>query len=420
MKILVIPSSTEVAFEVIRSLKDIKNIDIYGANTICAYSELPKNKCVTGIPYIDAESFIPSIQDLIEKNNITHIFPAHDSASLKLTQNANKLNAKVISSSFITNNIARSKRSTYEVLKGIVRVPKLYNKEDVLPFPLFVKPDVGQGSVGTFKLNSQKDIEKVTTNDLICEFLPGDEYTVDCISDSKGKLLDASPRKREAMRNGIAVATSLVKDKLEFIEFAEKINSVINFKGAWFFQVKRDSDNQLCLLEFATRIAGSMITSRFNGINYAELSLLIAEDIPVSTITNHLDVTLYRNLSYQFETDLDYDTIYSDFDDCLIFGDKVNTDLVKLFFIARNDGKKVHLITRHNGNLQEKLRTLRLIGLFDSIIHITDGTSKSNYINPKNAIFIDDSFRERYDVRKVHNIPCFSVDMIKGLTCLKN
>lgn len=420
MKILVVPSSTEIAHEIIRSLKDLKNVELYGANSIDAYNELPKNKCVIGIPYIGDENFITAIQDLIEENNITHVFPAHDSASLKLSKHAKELKAKVISSSFITNNIARSKRATYEALQNSIRVPKLFEKEDLLTFPLFVKPDVGQGSVGAFKLNSAQDLDNVTSNDLICEFLPGEEYTVDCISDSKGKLLDASPRRRETMRNGIAVKTSLVLDKSEFIDLAEQINLVIDFKGAWFFQVKRDSGNQLCLLEIATRIAGSMITSRFNGINYAELSLLIAEEVPVTSITNGLDVTLYRNLSYQFETNLRYETIYSDFDDCLIFGDKVNADLVKLFFVARNEGKKINLITRHDGDLQEKLKTLRLDGLFDTIIHITDGSPKSDYINATKAIFIDDAFRERADVSNVHNIPCFSVDMIKGLTCMKN
>ena len=36
------------------------------------------------------------------------------------------------------------------------------------------------------------------------------------------------------------------------------------------------------------------------------------------------------------------------------------------------------------------------------------------------AIFIDDSFKERKDVSSKLGIPCFSVDMIRGLCCLQS
>ncbi|OED89077.1 ATP-grasp domain-containing protein [Vibrio breoganii] len=420
-KILVVPSGSEIAHEIVRSLQNVKNVELYGANSIQAYSELSGENNVIGIPYIDNENFISEISNIVEHHSITHIFPAHDSASLKLTKYEEQLNAKVISSSYETNTICRSKKLTYQKLAEVVRTPKLYERTDpTIKLPLFCKPDIGQGSVGAFRVNTVESLAGVQDGDVLCEHLPGAEYTVDCISDAEGQLLHSSARVRNAMRNGIAVETELARQQKKFRTFALRINEELVLKGAWFFQVKEDINGELCLLEVATRIAGSMITSRFNGVNYAELSLLINEGVPVKVIDNGLDVMLFRNLSYQFKTDLTYDTIYSDFDDCLIFDDKVNADLVNLFFSAMNDGKRIVLITRHAGNLKSKLESLRLQNLFDEIIHITNGEPKSKFIKSENSIFIDDAFSERFDVHSNCNIPCFSTDMIKGLTCLQN
>lgn len=418
--VLVVPSGTEIAHEIVRSLKNLKNVVVYGANSIDTFTEIEIKKNINNIPDINDDDFISSIDSIVNEFNISHVFPAHDSASLKLTKYADSLNAKIVSSSYETNKIARSKKVTYKILKDVVNVPALFTQDEELNYPLFVKPDIGQGSVGAYSIHSKNELINVNFNDIICEFLPGDEYTVDCITDANNNLLDVSPRKRELTRNGIAVTTALVQNKKEFIDFAKNINSVIKLKGAWFFQVKRNFDNQLCLLEIATRISGSMITSRFNGINYAEASLYISDGLSISTLNNNLDVKLYRNLSYQFSTNLQYDSIYSDFDDCLIIHGKVNIDLIKLFFQAKNDGKEIILITRHDGDLLGKLKEYCLENLFDNIIHITNGKLKSDYIEPEMSIFIDDSFRERQDVSNVHNIPCFSVDMIGSLTCLRN
>jgi hypothetical protein len=421
MNVLVVPSGTEIAHEIIRSLDGVKNINLFGANSVYSYSELSKENVKLNIPYIDDDNFINSIEEIVIEFGVTHIFPAHDSAAIKLSKFSNKLSAKVISSSFETNDICRSKKRTYNRLANCIKVPKIFDKEcENLHFPLFAKPDVGQGSVGAKVIKNQADLNALSKNDLLCEFLPGNEYTVDCVSDSHGKLLYSQARLRCSMRNGIAVETKLVNDNAKFIKFASKINGELALRGAWFFQVKEDANGDLCLLEVATRIAGSMITSRFNGINFSELSLLIAENIPVSVLDNNMDVKLYRNLSYQFETNLQYQTIYTDFDDCLLLGDVVNEDLIKLLFNALNANKKIVLITRHAGNLANKLNELRLTNIFDEIIHITNGELKSNFITDKNAIFIDDAFSERKDVSEKLGVPCFSVDMIKGLTCLKN
>tara|TARA_Y100000310_G_scaffold205534_1_gene205896 strand:- start:6185 stop:7453 length:1269 start_codon:yes stop_codon:yes gene_type:complete len=420
-RVLVVPSGTEVAQEIVRSLSVVKGVELYGANGIDCFTEIPRARHIVGIPFIDEPDFIDVITSLIKENGITHIFPAHDSASLKLSEFADSLGAQVISSSYETNKVCRSKSLTYKALEKVVKVPKTYlSKNEVESFPVFVKPNIGQGSVGTKLISKASELLDVTEDDILCEYLPGEEFTVDCISDADNQLQYAQARKRNAMRNGIATETELVNDNSLFYSFAEKINKSLKLQGAWFFQVKKDSLGELCLLEVATRIAGSMITSRMNGINFAEMSLFISNGIPVKALKNNLEIKLFRNLAYQFDINLNFNVLYTDFDDCLIFGDKVNDKLVQFIFQCINKNIKVVLITRHADDIHQTLKNMRLSQLFDQVIHITDGAPKSQFITEKNAIFIDDSFAERLDVMGVCNIPCFSVDMVQGLTCLKN
>jgi hypothetical protein len=199
-----------------------------------------------------------------------------------------------------------------------------------------------------------------------------------------------------------------------FSNFAIKINSVLSFKGAWFFQVKKNSDGILVLMEAATRIAGSMSTNRVKGVNFAELSLYTHNDISVNVSPNDYQVNQERALANKYQINVKYQHVYVDFDDCLVIDNKVNEQLVAFLYKAINEGCGIYLVTRHEFDLTKSLAKYRLTGLFDEIFHITDGSAKSTVMSHSDAIFIDDSFRERADVM-VFGLPCFSVDCIEAL-----
>ncbi len=112
-----------------------------------------------------------------------------------------------------------------------------------------------------------------------------------------------------------------------------------------------------------------------------------------------------------------YDTIYVDFDDCLIINQKVNLKLIEFLYQAVNENRRIILLTKHKGDVSLLLKKYRLSDLFDSVINIDINDEKCNYIKNSNAIFIDDSFNERLKIRNRLNIPVFSPDMIE---CLLN
>ena len=116
----------------------------------------------------------------------------------KLKENETKLNCKVVASSMETTQICLSKAKTYKKFKNLILVPKIYSKTDEFKYPIFSKPEVGASSRFTFKINDLIDLEYYTQkypNNLLMEYLPGSEYTIDCFTNFKGELLFTQARK---------------------------------------------------------------------------------------------------------------------------------------------------------------------------------------------------------------------------------
>ncbi len=417
-RVLVFPCGSEIALEINRALKNSIHFEMIGASSISDHGEYVFKTYIPNIPFVDDDEFIPTLKKICKNHNIDFIFPAHDSAVLKLVQYADEFEAEIITSSLKTNEICRSKEKTYNKFQGIIPTPKLFQKDNIENYPVFLKPSVGQGSKGTHKVNNKYELDFYLSenNDLlILEYLPGKEYTIDCFTDRHGSLLYAMGRQRKRISNGISVSSKIVNNP-KFIALAEKINNVLSFRGVWFFQVKENMDGEFVLMEIAPRVAGTMGLSLGLGINFAQLSLFDRMGYNVDIIKNNYEIQIDRALYASYKTNLDFETVYIDFDDVISLESGVNTDAIKILYQFKNQKKEIILLTKHNGDIYKKLEELCISkNLFNKIIHIEKTDEKSNYITNKNAIFIDDSFAERQKVSKNKNIPVFGVDNISTL-----
>lgn len=419
--ILVFPCGSEIGLNIYSSVRYSTYFHLIGASSVEDHGMFIYDDYIGDVPFISEESFIPAIKSIISDRKIDAIYPAMDKVITFLKEHEDEIGCRIIAPEKETTEICLSKRKTYQVLKNVVLTPKIYNPLEITEFPVFCKPDVGYGAIGTKIINSESELSDFLANKkdvLTVELLPGEEYTVDCFTDKEGNLLYSSARGRNRIKNGVSINTSFVDDQTEFETITKKINNQISFRGAWFYQVKRNKDGKLCLLEIAARLGGSSLLSRAIGVNLALLTLFDAFDYKVSVQVNNsyyviLDRVLSNNYIYK---NLSFNKVYVDYDDCLIL-DKtiVNTDLVKFMFKCINDGKKVILLTKHAGELELELQRFRLSGLFDNILHIKKEEKKSKYIEGKDAIFFDDSFAERVEVQKETGIPVFSPEMVDVL-----
>ena len=418
--ILIFPAGTEIAFEIYNALKRSKFVRLFGGTSVPCHAEFLFENCIEGIPYVTEDHFVDFLNDIIDQYHIDYIYPAHDSACLKLTQEQANLHAQVITSPIETVEICRSKTKTYEFLKGAPYLPTVYSGVgEVDTYPVFIKPAVGQGSVGARRVDTKEQLEQALTGKeefAICEYLPGNEYTVDCFTDRHGKLRVAQLRQRERIRAGISVRSRLMPEDSAAREIAESINSRFVFQGAWFFQLKRNIAGEFRLMEISPRIPGTMAVSRNLGINFPLLTLYTVWGYDVDILNNNSNILLDRAFINRFQSDIRYQYVYVDFDDTIVIAGKVNVQMMQFLYQAQNQGKHICLLTRHAKNIYDSLNLFHIDkGLFHEIIVIPADERKSMYITKKDAIFIDDSFAERKDVHTVCGIPVFDLDMVESL-----
>lgn len=419
--ILVFPCGSEIGLDIYSSVCYSTYFHLIGGSSVDDHGKFVYEDYIPDIPFANTPEFIPTLAKIVKERNIEAIYPAMDLVITILKEHEEELGCKVVASPVETTQISLSKELTYKKLEGSVLIPRVFDPQNVPvdEFPVFAKPKVGYGAKGTKKLSNQDEVNNFVKgkNDLlIVEYLPGEEYTVDCFTDREGHLLYSAARKRNRVKDGISVNTFFVDNQNEFSSIAEAINSRIEFRGAWFYQVKRNKAGELCLLEIASRLGGSSLLSRAVGVNFALLSLFDIFDYSVSITKNDYSVELDRALENRYKTNLVFDSVYCDYDDCLILEKKfVNVELVKFLYKCINEGKRIYLLSKHDGDLHQELIDFRLDHLFDEVMHIDKEANKSDYIKDTNSIFIDDSNAERVNIKSRLKIPVFSPDMIDVL-----
>ncbi|HEO69926.1 MAG TPA: ATP-grasp domain-containing protein [Candidatus Hydrogenedentes bacterium] len=418
-RVLVFPCGTEIGLAIYRALSWSTHVALYGASSVASnHGKYVFSKYAEGLPFVHEARFLPELNGLIKRWGIDFVFPAHDSVVLELAQRQGELACAVIGSPPETCAICRDKAETYRRLRAIVRTPAVFDAKPAnMPFPVFLKPRVGQGSRGVYMADSPEALDLYMKRDpslLVLEYLTGAEYTIDCLTDRHGALRFAGARERVRVVNGISVHTRPVEGE-EFQEMAKRINNALVLRGAWFFQAKRDDKGELVLLEAAPRVSGGMGLYRNLGVNLPLLSLFDAQDHDIEVLCHTHSIEMDRALCNRFRLRIEYDEVYIDLDDTLILDGLVNPMVVAFVYQCLNRGIPVHLVSRHAGDIHETLARHRLTGLFDSIVHLDRLACKSRHINGGKPIFIDDSFAERKRVYEALGIPTFSVDAVESL-----
>lgn len=421
-KVLVFPCGSEIGLEIFRALRYSTHFELIGGSSVDDHGRFVYPDYIGGIPFISDESIIPELNRIVVQRGIDAIYPAMDSVLALLRRHENELGCRIVTSCAETVELCLSKKKTYAALHGLIRTPQVYAADAIPAYPVFAKPDVGYGARGARVLrdeNALREQLQQVPSSIFCELLGGEEYTVDCFTDRHGVLRFWGPRLRGRIGNGISVNTVPVARTTEFERIVSAINAAVPFRGAWFVQLKRTvPGGELCLLEMAARFGGSSGLFRNKGVNFAALSLFDAFDMDVQILENHYDIELDRALDDVYRIGVDYDTVYVDFDDCVILDrSRVNTELIGFLYHCLNRGRRLVLLTRHAEDIDAELCRFRLSALFDKVVHLTSNEPKSRYIDSSRAIFIDDSHAERTDVALRCGIPVFSPDMVKSLFC---
>jgi hypothetical protein len=155
---------------------------------------------------------------------------------------------------------------------------------------------------------------------------------------------------------------------------------------------------------------------RLFGVNLLALSLFEAGGHPVAVIPplgHHVRASA-EGLSIGLDQT---GPVFLDLDDTLLVHGEVHDGGRAFLARAKAQRLPVHLVTRH---FQAPEKTLAAHGIdagqFARIHWLTDGTPKSKVIEAAGgALFVDDSFKERREVREALGIPVFAPDVLAYL-----
>ena len=422
INILVFPCGSEIGLELHRSLKDIRFITLFGGSSVDDHGKFVYKNYIGDIPFINDPDFVDKLNEKLDENNIDFIFPAFDSVIVALIKNREKLHAKVLTCPDETVEICRSKSKTYAKLAGSDFLPLTYKSPDeIKQYPVIIKPTESQGAQGFMILENEEQLKYElsirTDEQVVCEYLPGEEYTIDCFTDRHGVLRYASCRNRHRIKNGISVNSSLMEPDARVREIAEEINKKMDYRGVWFFQLKRNLNGEYRLLECATRVAGTMCVERAAGVNLPLMTVFDALDYDIEMPEAIKGVCVDRALHNVFKLDIEYDEVYMDFDDTVIVHDKVNRTVLSFIYQCVENKIPVTLLTRHETDIIEDLKVRRIAPeLFDNIICLPRSERKIDHVNPSpKALFVDDSFAERKSMTDAFGIISLGVDAVEAL-----
>ncbi len=166
------------------------------------------------VPHGDRrDAFKRAINEIIRRENIDTIIPMVDEELVTFSYRPEHFNARIVVSPYITIKTCNDKALLYDKVRDNPFCPMytVTNKKQDLavfgPGPVFMKPRVGRGSRGTRFFNNYTEIPKedVSNRNVFCEYLPGQEYTVDVLCDFDGTPVVIVPRKRLETKRGISM-----------------------------------------------------------------------------------------------------------------------------------------------------------------------------------------------------------------------
>lgn len=420
VNIAVFPSEGENAFELYRSLRYAPRFRVFGASSRPGHARFLFEDNQDDLPSLENAAFLPAFNRYLEQKHIDLVFPTHDSVAVYLAEHQAELEAALVGSNAETARLCRKKKLFYEAIGNTDFCPEIYpDASTIRAFPVFLKPDQGQGAQGCQLARTPDDIARAFARRkdlIISEYLPGEECTVDCFSDRHGELRFAGPRRRDVVKMGISFQSSSMAPDPEINRIAAWLNQRFHPRGLWFFQIKKAGSGRWKVLEISVRAAGSMGLYRQTGVNFAQLAAYDALGLDVEILHNDVSVRLSRCLQSRYALSLEYSHVYMDLDDTLLVRGRVNLTAMAFLYQCLNTGKTVTLLSRHEGDIVLYLREHCIDpGLFCHIIGLSAEESKSQYITRDHAIFIDNLFGERREVKEKKGIAVFDVDALESL-----
>ena len=257
------------------------------------------------VPKADASNFISTILRICKRENIRIIIPTFSyelSFFARKKKMFEKKGIRMAISDYKTFSITDNKIKTAEYLNKLgISTPKIYKEKEIrakkIIFPVLIKPIKASGSRGVTKVTNWEELlffKKYIKDSFIQEFVEGDEYTIDGVSDLKGKMIAASPRVRLETKGGLAVKSRTIDDS-QMIEIVKKIVEKFKIIGPFNVQCIKKG-KELKFIDINSRFpSGGLPLTVKAGLNIPLIlvKLLLGKKVKKPKIKPNMTMTRY-------------------------------------------------------------------------------------------------------------------------------
>lgn len=237
---------------------------------------------------IDDTNYINDIIEICKKEEIKGIMSLIDPELSLLAKNKKKfkeIGVELIGSDYETTELCFDKYEFFKFLNennfkcaktyiSLEDFKKDYN-DGKISFPVFIKPRTGSASLGINKVDFMEHLEllyKLFPNMIIQEFIPGQEYGVDCYIDLlSSEVISIFAKKKIRMRSGETdKAVSIKNEKL--FNVIEELVRKLNLRGTVDIDVF-ESDGEWIISEINPRFGGGHLLAYKCKENYPKFIL---------------------------------------------------------------------------------------------------------------------------------------------------
>ena len=189
----------------------------------------------------DSDTFIDTLQDIIERNNIDVIVPTTDSELKRLSVlgfEKEIFGIPVVAASSSALKIGLDKLQTAQFIRSLgLQAPWTIAAADAEPmeYPCIYKPRYGQGSKGFRIINSKSELDDIhrTNEHILQEYLPSDdeEYTCGVYGTKSGNIRTITFKRRllgGLTGSGVTVNNGKIDTLLDTIGRGMSLSGSIN------------------------------------------------------------------------------------------------------------------------------------------------------------------------------------------------
>ncbi len=236
------------------------------------------------VPRIDDRDYVPALRSLCQELTLGAVVPLTD---LDIEVLAHARVAGELPAFVPDPQIARATFDKYEAHRllerlGLPSPPTVLPGEPVPSYPVMVKPRQGSGARSIHRADDERAAEffvaYVPEPTMVQKLMDGPELSIDCLSDLRGRCLNAIPRTMIESRGGESIKGTVIADS-ELIELGQRVVEALGVRGPCTVQVFRDREIGLGITDVNTRFGGAFpapMYAALPGRSYPELIVRMA------------------------------------------------------------------------------------------------------------------------------------------------